>query len=169
MLCVPSNHQLPKACVFGYIVVSKVDDRKGWEFLLRAQAEELLHHIVHQPHNTHAVGENIQLRQLHEPSLASTVNSMFVPLGFLASDNSTFYLHCNTTALSLNFVINNLTFLINAVDLKRHASQPLCISLVTADFNGHYVLGDLFLRNVLLTFDFKASNFWLAPRPYYES
>ena len=90
------------------------------------------------------------------PSLASAVNSMFVPLGFLASDNSTFYLHCNATATSLNFVINNLTFLINAVNLKRHASQSLCISSVTADSDGHYVLDDPFLRNVLLAFDFKA-------------
>ena len=52
------------------------------------------------------------------PSLASAVNSMFVPPGFLASDNSTFYLHRNATVPSLNFVINNLTFLINAVDLR---------------------------------------------------
>ena len=66
-------------------------------------------------------------------------------------------------------MIDNLTFLINAVDLKRRASQSLCISSVTADSDGHYVLGDLFLRNVLLAFDFKAGNLWLAPRPYYES
>ena len=99
-------------------------------------------------------------------SLASAVNGMFVPPGFLASDNSTFYLRCNAPAPSLNFVINNLTFLINAVDLKRHASQSLCISSVTADVDSHYVLGGLFPRNVLLAFDFKASNLWLAPRPY---
>ena len=91
-------------------------------------------------------------------SLASAVNSMFVPPGFLASDNSTFYLHCNATAPSLNFVINNLTFLINAMDFRRHASQLLCISSVTAHFDGHHVLGDLFLHYVLLAFDFKASN-----------
>lgn len=62
-----------------------------------------------------------------------------------------------------------LTFLINAVDLKMHACQSVCISSATADYDGHCVLGDLFLRNVLITFDFKASNPWLAPRPYYES
>ncbi len=86
---------------------------------------------------------------------------MFVPPGFLAGDNSIFYLHCYTTAPSLTFVIINLTFLINAVDSKRHAYQSLCISSVTADSDGHYVLGDLFLRNVRLAFDFKASNLWL--------
>ena len=58
------------------------------------------------------------------PSLASAVNSMFVPPGFLASDNSTFYLHCNATAPSLNFVINNLTFLINA-----RGFEEACISV----------------------------------------
>ncbi|MCJ1381586.1 hypothetical protein MMC17_004697 [Xylographa soralifera] len=44
---------------------------------------------------------------------------MFVQPEFLTGDNSTFYLHCNATAPSLNFVINNLAFLINAMDLKR--------------------------------------------------
>ena len=84
---------------------------------------------------------------------------MFVPLGFLAGDNSTFYLHCNVTALSLNFVINSLTFLINAVDSKRHASQSLCISSVTADSDGHYMLGELFLRNVRLAFECQGQQF----------
>ena len=70
------------------------------------------------------------------PSLASVVNSILVPPGFLASENLT-YLHCNGIASCLNSVINNVTFLINAVDLKMHASQSLCIGSVMADSDGH--------------------------------
>lgn len=56
-----SDHHLPKPCMFGYIIVSKVDDRKGWEGLLGSQAEELPHHIIHQSHNSHTVSKDVQL------------------------------------------------------------------------------------------------------------
>ena len=100
------------------------------------------------------------------PSLASAVNSLFIPPGFVAADN---YVHCDSIAPRLEFVINNQTFLINPVDLKRHASQTLCISSITANSHGQYVLGDLFLRNVLLTLDFRSHTLNFSPRPYYRS
>ncbi len=72
-MCVLSNHQLPKACVFGYKVLSDVNDRKGAKVLLAAQAEELPHHLLHQSHNTHSVGEGVQLRQLHETIVRQSI------------------------------------------------------------------------------------------------
>jgi hypothetical protein len=103
------------------------------------------------------------------PSFASAVNGMFIPPGFLAYENSTYYVHCDAVAPSVNFVIKGQPFLINPMDMKRHASQSLCISSVTAGSNDHYVLGDLFLRNVLLEFDFRSDTLSLSPRPYYRS
>jgi hypothetical protein len=103
------------------------------------------------------------------PSLASAVNSLFIPPGFLAANNSTYYVQCDSIAPRLEFVIGNHTFLINPVDLKRHTSQTLCVSSITANSHGHYVLGDLFLRNVLLTLDFRSNTLSLSPRPYYRS
>ena len=103
------------------------------------------------------------------PLLASAVNSLFIPPGFLAADKSTYYVHCDSIAPRLEFVISNQTLLINPVDLKRHASQTLCVSSITANSHGHYVLGDLFLRNVLLTLDFRSNTLGLSSRPYYRS
>lgn len=103
------------------------------------------------------------------PSLASAVNGMFIPPGFLAADNSTYYVHCDSVAPSVNFGIKNQTFFINPIDMKRHASQSLCISSVTASSGSHYVLGDLFLRNVLLELDFRSNTLSLFPRPDYGS
>ena len=103
------------------------------------------------------------------PSVASAVNSLFIPPGFLAADNSTYYVQCNSIAPRLEFAISNHTFLINPVDLKRHASQTLCVSSIAANSHGHYVLGDLFLRNVLLTLDFRSNTLGLSSRPYYRS
>jgi hypothetical protein len=103
------------------------------------------------------------------PSFASAVNGMFIPPGFLASDNATYYVHCDSVAPGLNIVIKNQPFLINPMDMKRHASQSLCISSVTAGSASHYVLGDSFLRNVLLALDFRSNTLSLSPRPYYRS
>ena len=75
------------------------------------------------------------------------------PPRILVSASSSCYLHCNATATSLNLVINNLTFFINAVDLKNYdGSQSLYISAVAADSDGHSepiieeYKGSLFLR-----------------------
>lgn len=103
------------------------------------------------------------------PSFASAVNGMFIPPGFLASDNATYYVHCDSLAPGLNIVIKNQTFLINPMDMKRHVSQSLCVSSVTVGSANRYVLGDLFLRNVLLALDFRSNTLRLSPRPYYRS
>ena len=63
---VPSNHQFSKACVFGYMAVSKLNDGELREIFCRATVKELPHHIVHQPHNAQSIGEGVQVRQLHK-------------------------------------------------------------------------------------------------------
>lgn len=65
---------------------------------------------------------------------------MFVSPGFPAGDKCTSYLHCDAIARSLNFVINDLTFQVKAVDLSSYASRSLYISSDTADSDDYYML-----------------------------
>ena len=53
--------------------------------------------------------------------------------------------------------------------MKRHISQSLCVSMIAAGAGGRYVLGDLFLRNVLVVLDFRSENLIVVPREEYVS
>ena len=103
------------------------------------------------------------------PPLAALINGMFDPPGISAGDNESYYVHCDALVPDFGLKFGNTTFVINPQDLKRHSSNSLCISTITADLNGHYVLGDVFLRNVLLVLDFESKELILASRPYYAS
>jgi hypothetical protein len=103
------------------------------------------------------------------PDLAAQINGMFDPPAIPSGDNQTYYVQCNAIAPDLSLTINNTTFAINPLDLQRHASNGLCISTITANLDGQYVLGDAFLRNVFVVLDFRTKVMHLGSRPYYES
>lgn len=103
------------------------------------------------------------------PYLTAQINGMFDPPGIPAEDGQTHYVYCDAVAPSLSLIIKGASFPVNPLDLKRHASNNLCISTITADLDGTYVLGDAFLRNVLLVLDFRSTAMYLASRPHYTS
>jgi hypothetical protein len=103
------------------------------------------------------------------PDLAAQINGMFDPPAIPAGDNQTYYVECSAIAPNLSFTLNNSTFAINPLDLQRHASNSVCVSTITADLDGYYVLGDAFLRNVLIVLEFETKVMHLGSRPCYES
>ncbi|CAH0017472.1 unnamed protein product [Clonostachys rhizophaga] len=87
------------------------------------------------------------------PPLAETIAAAFEPKA------DSYYVDCNAVPPSLAVVIDGVEFWINPADLiYKHLVDPLtgyCAIGITGGGSGPYILGDVFLQNVLAVFDIR--------------
>jgi hypothetical protein len=111
-----------------------------------------------------------------QPSLAQMINAAFEPAAVFSEEASLYLVDCNTTAADIEISIGGTAFPINPSDLK--LADPglpdgVCISgfQSTGQLVGSnpQILGDVFLKNVLATFNLENETVSLSSRPYYQS
>jgi len=102
---------------------------------------------------------------------AAEFNSFFDPPAYLDEDYGLYFVDCNATAPSFGVMISEEIFLTNPYDLILPNGDGTCISGVQDGGEGPFILGDVFLKNVLAVFDLTPGEYELhfSPRVYYES
>lgn len=105
---------------------------------------------------------------LYLPSTeAAAINALFVPPA--RNENGTYIIQCTARAPQIGVNINGTTFLINPSDLiyKINTTGTTCQSGVQDGGTGPYILGDVFLVNVLAVFNLKSYQMQFSSRQYY--
>lgn len=107
---------------------------------------------------------------------AGEVNSLFFPPAQYDPDYGVYVVDCDALAPAFGVTISGETFVINPLDLIFPAGDDLCLSGIqngTAleGSDGPFILGDVFLKNVLAVFDLTPGDYQMhfSPRVYYES
>ena len=116
---------------------------------------------------------------------AAAINAMFDPPSFPDDQDGFYYVDCNATSpTTLGVTIAGTTFYLNPADLiSRDASEESddeydvpsqCVSafqdggLVSETYPGSYILGDPFMNNVLVVFDWGKEEISFASRVEYD-
>jgi hypothetical protein len=102
---------------------------------------------------------------------AASFNSFFSPAATLDPASGLYFVDCNAATPSFGVDIAGGTFLTNPYDLILPNGDGTCISGVQDGGFGPFILGDVFLKNVLAVFDLTPGNYEMhfSPRVYYES
>ena len=103
--------------------------------------------------------------------LADAVNALYDPPAQYLEDEGGFFVDCSATAPQFGVVINGTTFNVNAADLIFQTQQDpntgLCLTGVQEGGEGPFILGDVFLNNVVAVFDVGAAELRFAPHETY--
>lgn len=82
-----------------------------------------------------------------------------------------YFTACDAKAPIIAIIIKGSRFYINPVDLiYRNMVDPLtglCMTGIASGGTGPYILGDVFLQNVLAIFDVGSAKMKFISRPYY--
>ena len=102
---------------------------------------------------------------------AAEFNTFFDPPATLDADFGIYFVDCNAVAPSFSVLISGETFLTNPYDLILPNGDGTCISGIQDGGEGPFILGDVFLKNVLAVFDLTPGDYQMhfSPRVYYES
>ena len=100
-----------------------------------------------------------------ESSVAQAINNAFSPPGVL--DAGYYNVDCNATAPQTGVTIGGTTFLINGTDLILPNGDGTCTSGVQDGGSGPYILGDVFMTNVVVIFDVGAAQLRFAAHESY--
>lgn len=98
-------------------------------------------------------------------AVASAMNSAFSPPATL--DGGYYSVACNATAPKFGVAIHGTTFLINGTDLILSNGDGTCTSGVQDGGSGPYILGDVFMTNVVVIFDVGAAQLRFAAHESY--
>jgi len=98
-------------------------------------------------------------------SVASAINNAFSPPATL--DGGYYSVACNATAPQTGVTISGTTFLINGTDLILSNGDGTCTSGVQDGGSGPYILGDVFMTNVVVIFDVGAAQLRFAAHTSY--
>ncbi|MCJ1303494.1 hypothetical protein MMC08_006304 [Hypocenomyce scalaris] len=101
--------------------------------------------------------------------IADAINALFDPPGVYNDTQAAYTVACNAAVPSLGIEIGGTTFDINPVDMILPAGDGTCISGVDDGGPGPYILGDVFLKNVIAVYDVGASEMRFAAREFYNS
>lgn len=101
--------------------------------------------------------------------IANAVNALFNPPGIFDHNLGAYTVACNATVPSLGVEIGGETFYIDPADLILPAGWGTCITGVDDGGQGPYILGDVFLKNVVAVYDVGASQMRFAAREFYDS
>ncbi|KAF7977109.1 hypothetical protein HWV62_4709 [Athelia sp. TMB] len=109
--------------------------------------------------------------------LAKAYNAQFKPAAKFVKDEDTYYVQCNATVPKFDVVIGGKTFTIDAKDQilpsgTNAKGEELCISGTQdggdpSDPNTTYIMGDVFLHNVVSTFNVEKNTITLTQRKAY--
>lgn len=102
---------------------------------------------------------------------AAAFNTFFDPPATLDEDNGLYFVDCNATAPSFGVMISEEIFLTNPYDLISPNGDGTCLSGIQDGGSGPFILGDVFLKNVLAVFDLTPGDYQMhfSAREYYES
>ena len=102
---------------------------------------------------------------------ADAVNALFDPPAY--EEEGLYYVDCDATAPDISVVIGGMEFATNPVDLKLFIDEGnTCVSGIQdggAVDESLFILGDVFLKNVLAVFDVGAAEMRFAEREFYVS
>ena len=101
--------------------------------------------------------------------IANAINALFDPPAVFDDWQGAYTVACNATVPSLGVEIGGETFYIDPVDMILPAGDGTCITGVDDGGQGPYILGDVFLKNVIAVFDIGASQMRFAAREFYDS
>ncbi|KAF2232966.1 acid protease [Viridothelium virens] len=103
--------------------------------------------------------------------LAIDINEAFEPSAEYVEDEGAFFVDCQATAPTFGVNINGTTFNVNPVDLifqsEVDPTTGLCLTGIQAGGEGPFILGDVFLQNVVAVFDVGAAELRFAPHEDY--
>ncbi|KAI9663963.1 MAG: hypothetical protein M1821_007454 [Bathelium mastoideum] len=103
--------------------------------------------------------------------IAEAVNALFEPSAVYLEDEGAFFADCQATAPTFGVNINGTTFNVNAADLLLQSEVDpetgLCLTGVQAGGEGPFILGDVFLQNVVAVYDVGAAEMRFAPHENY--
>jgi Eukaryotic aspartyl protease len=94
-------------------------------------------------------------------AVANAINKLITPP---STDGQTF--SCNATAPAVGIKIGGKTFNINPADMLLDAGNGLCISGIQGTSSAPYILGDTFMKNVVVAFDVGAAEMRFAASQY---
>ncbi|KZP04844.1 acid protease [Athelia psychrophila] len=110
-------------------------------------------------------------------ALAKAYNAQFKPKATFVADEATYYVDCNATVPAFAVVIGGAKFTIDAKDQilpvgTDDSGKELCISGTQdggdpSDPQSTYILGDVFLHNVVSTFNIQKNTITLTRRQAY--
>jgi aspartyl protease len=100
-----------------------------------------------------------------ESSLASAINRAFSPSA--RSSGGLYVVNCNAKAPSFGVTIGGTTFQVNPTDMILDNGDGTCISGVQDGGSGPYILGDVFMKNVVVVFDVGAAEMRFAAHVNY--
>jgi hypothetical protein len=104
-------------------------------------------------------------------ALADAINQAFSPAAVYLWMYGAYFTSCTATAPPMAVVFNGTPFFINPVDLiYRNMVDPmtgLCMTGIASGGTGPFVLGDVFLQNVMATYDIGRAEMRFVGREYY--
>ncbi|KAF2433961.1 acid protease [Tothia fuscella] len=99
-------------------------------------------------------------------NVAKTLNGLFTPKARLDPSQGAYVVNCNAKAPSLGVKIGGTTFNINPADMVLRDPSGLCISGIQDGGSGPFILGDVFMQNVVAVFDVGAAEMRFAAHDY---
>ncbi|MCJ1374978.1 hypothetical protein MMC20_006211 [Loxospora ochrophaea] len=105
---------------------------------------------------------------IYAPTIvADEINSLFDPPAVYSDYYGAYSVDCSAKVPRFGVKINGTVFHINAEDMILDAGDGTCITGVDDGGTGLFILGDVFLKNVLAVFDVGASEMRFAAREFY--
>lgn len=98
--------------------------------------------------------------------LADSINAAFDPPASYVRSQGAFVVKCDAVLPKFGIVIGNKTLYINPKDMILQGRKA-CVTGITRGGAGPYILGDIFLKNVVAVFDIGASEMRFAARDFY--
>lgn len=99
--------------------------------------------------------------------LALEVAEAFNPPGYLNETTSLYEVPCGSTPPIFGVSVGGKVFNTNAEDMILQSSEDKCISGIQGNHGGLWILGDVWMKNVLCVFDIGAGRMGFAGRQYY--
>lgn len=104
-------------------------------------------------------------------ALAAAVNEAFIPSAIYLWRYDAYFVSCTAYAPPFAVILNGVKFFVNPVDMiYRDLVDPatgLCMTAIASGGAGPYVLGNIFLQNVLAVFDVGNAQMRFTSRTYY--
>jgi len=104
-------------------------------------------------------------------ALAAAINAAFNPSAVYLWMYGAYFTSCTAQAPPFAVILDGVKFYINPVDLiYRDLVDPvtgLCMTAIASGGAGPYILGDVFLQNVLAVFDVGNAQMRFTSRQYY--
>ncbi|KAF2395913.1 acid protease [Trichodelitschia bisporula] len=103
-------------------------------------------------------------------AVAQAVNNAFTPKAKLIASQGGYFVQCNAKTPDFGVTIGGVVFKVSAADLvyqnQRDPASGLCLTGVQDGGSGPYILGDVWMQNVVAVFDVGAAEMRFAAHSY---